>query len=158
MISIVRINKGGVSRVLAGAEGMVFEVDKFTVSGDNLGHCAHVRDYRYPGDNYPYQIWSLGRHDYEHVTAAKPATKAIEDVVGERKRQVEEECWTPEHDDNHGDGEMAEAAAAYAIRLERLWPRSWDLSWWKPKSHRRNLVRAAALLIAEIERLDRMGA
>lgn len=34
-----------------------------------------------------------------------------------------------------------------------LWP--WDREWWKPKDRRRNLVRAAALLIAEIERLDR---
>jgi hypothetical protein len=27
--------------------------------------------------------------------------------------------------------------------------------WWKPKDRRRDLVRAAALIIAEIERLDR---
>lgn len=35
------------------------------------------------------------------------------------------------------------------------WPRSWSRAWWKPKNPRRDLVRAAALLIAEIERLDR---
>ena len=33
------------------------------------------------------------------------------------------------------------------------WP--WEPRWWKPKNPRRDLVRAAALLIAEIERLDR---
>ena len=37
--------------------------------------------------------------------------------------------------------------------VERVWP--WDRQWWKPKSRRRNLVRAAALLIAAIERIDR---
>jgi hypothetical protein len=34
-------------------------------------------------------------------------------------------------------------------------PPKWDRDSWKPKDRRRNLVRAAALLIAEIERLDR---
>lgn len=34
-----------------------------------------------------------------------------------------------------------------------VWP--WDWAWWKPKNPRRDLVRAAALIIAEIERLDR---
>ena len=35
------------------------------------------------------------------------------------------------------------------------WPASWSTDWWKPKTPRRDLVRAAALLIAEIERIDR---
>ena len=34
-----------------------------------------------------------------------------------------------------------------------LWP--WAASWWKPKNRRRDLVRAAALIVAEIERIDR---
>ncbi|NPW56957.1 hypothetical protein HPR97_34090, partial [Pseudomonas aeruginosa] len=34
-----------------------------------------------------------------------------------------------------------------------FWP--WDEEWWKPKSARENLVRAGALVLAEIERLDR---
>jgi len=33
------------------------------------------------------------------------------------------------------------------------WP--WDPKWWKPKDRRRDLVRAAALIIAEIDRHDR---
>lgn len=32
------------------------------------------------------------------------------------------------------------------------WP--WPASWWKPKSHRRNLVKAAALILAAIDLLD----
>jgi hypothetical protein len=84
------------------------------------------------------------------------------------------EGWGPDHDDGHVNGEMAKAAACYAVGntsershqrywdglpirgqfvTTRLWP--WSEDWWNPKDRRRNLIRAAALLIAEIERLDR---
>ena len=36
---------------------------------------------------------------------------AIADVVGERTRQILDEGWTPEHDDAHTDGQLAQAAA-----------------------------------------------
>ena len=32
---------------------------------------------------------------------------------------------------------------------------TWDSEWWKPKDRRRDLIRAGALIVAEIERLDR---
>lgn len=91
-------------------------------------------------------------------------TKAAEDVLAERRRQIEREGWTPEHDDEHVSGEMALAASCYAVvgltdasptEVPAWWPRQWDSSWWRPRDNRRNLVRAAALLLAEIERLDR---
>ena len=101
------------------------------------------------------------------------------DVLSERSRQVAAEGWTVERDDAHVAGELAAAAACYAtnasvasrfvasgsIPANRIdaavgrceappgWP--WSLRWWKPKGRRRDLVRAAALIIAEIERLDR---
>lgn len=91
---------------------------------------------------------------------------APRDVLAERVRQVEEEGWTPEHDDGHADGEIAKAAACYAefaampetgrttfSGVPLAWP--WDWKWWKPKTRRRDLVRAAALIVAEIERGDR---
>jgi hypothetical protein len=90
---------------------------------------------------------------------------ALEDVVRERFRQISAEGWTPEHDDEHTGGELATAAACYAAphfpggmegRPPFRWP--YDAEWWKPKSRRRDLVRAAALIVAEIERLDRMAA
>lgn len=97
------------------------------------------------------------------------AMHALHAVMTERRRQMMAEGWTARHDDEHRDGSMARAAAAYALVgssdgrkvgdeltpniTERLWP--WDRAWWKPKDRRRNLVRAAALLIAEIERIDR---
>jgi hypothetical protein len=83
-------------------------------------------------------------------------TTAAHDVVTERARQVSAEGWTPEHDDEHATGELALAAASYAFsnKLQpAFWP--WEESAWKPKDERSNLVRAAALLLAEIERLDR---
>jgi hypothetical protein len=35
------------------------------------------------------------------------------------------------------------------------WPGGWDWSWFKPTTPRRDLVKAGALIVAEIERLDR---
>lgn len=101
-------------------------------------------------------------------------TSAFQDILAERRRQIKAEGWTPEHDDKHGDGELADAAACYAIgRLpvryqvvdgrargdewgrewRDAWP--WDRSHWKPSNRRRNLVKAGALIVAEIERIDR---
>lgn len=96
----------------------------------------------------------------------------IDEIAAERRRQIEEEGWTPEHDDRHRDGEMAQAAACYAACRQRVenvttivvprdgssagwlrWPWSW--SWWKPTTPRRDLIKAGALIVAEIERLDR---
>ncbi len=91
--------------------------------------------------------------------------QAAIDVLAERRRQVEAEGWTPEHDDAHDRGDMAKAAACYAFHAGAphhrrknggtplSWP--WHRSWWKPSTRRRDLVKAAALILAEIERLDR---
>lgn len=106
-------------------------------------------------------------------------TQAARDVLAERERQKSVEGWTPEHDDEHEHGDMALAAACYAAQGDpepqraysldvdeagnptppeppQSWP--WSADWWKPKDHRRNLVRAGALILAEIERLDRLSA
>ena len=87
-------------------------------------------------------------------------SKAMKDVIAERLRQVNKEGFTYEHDDEHDACELAMAAAAYcehAINQDDNIPGFW--SWlekdWNPKDRRRDLVRAAALIIAEIERLDR---
>ena len=40
------------------------------------------------------------------------------------------------------------------IVIQRMWP-GWAWSWWKPKNRRHDLIRAAALIVAEIERIDR---
>lgn len=89
----------------------------------------------------------------------------IDEIVAERKRQIEAEGFDSGHDDaEHSGRELAQAAGCYALwaggfkhiinsGVPRYWP--WSKSWWKPKNPRRDLIRAAALIVAEIERLDR---
>lgn len=100
-------------------------------------------------------------------------TQAAVEVLAERSRQTNVLGWTPEHDDEHDLGELSSAAAAYAIAAaDKLNPMSLGdgnytaenppLAWpterqFKPTDPRRMLVKAAALLLAEIERLDRSG-
>lgn len=85
---------------------------------------------------------------------------AARDVLAERRRQVEAEGWTAEQDDDYEDGELSMAAAMYAMQGDcpnlgapADWP--WSEHWWKPSTDRRNLVKAAALILADIERIDR---
>ncbi|WP_241043688.1 hypothetical protein [Achromobacter xylosoxidans] len=105
----------------------------------------------------------------EYVKACRPApaagnaqTAAARDVLAERQRQVEVKQYEPDADDNYEQCELAYAAAAYAITPGQippldlwagLWP--WSIEVFKPTGQRRNLVKAGALILAEIERLDR---
>jgi len=88
--------------------------------------------------------------------------QAARDVLAERERQKSVEGWTEAHDEGHDTYQLARVAAAYALNAgypkshavpPLFWP--WEQDWWKPKDRRRDLVRAGALIIAEIERLDR---
>ncbi|EML1597784.1 hypothetical protein RVY52_002523 [Burkholderia cenocepacia] len=91
----------------------------------------------------------------------EPVTQAARDVLAERRRQVEVEGFTPEHDDAHSPRELAAAAGSYALHAhdQRIavtpawWP--WARAWWKPGTPRRMLVKAGALILAAIERIDR---
>ncbi|EFQ6726000.1 hypothetical protein MPB54_004877 [Salmonella enterica] len=93
---------------------------------------------------------------------ARAFNPAILDVIAERQRQQSVEGWTPEHDDEHCNGELAMAAVCYINDTGTVnrnggkpWGWPWDASWWKPDTRRRNLVKAGALILAEIERIDR---
>lgn len=84
---------------------------------------------------------------------------AARDVLAERTRQINAEGWTPAHDDQYCEAELPRAAAAYTLNGANddapcIWP--FASKWWKPKDSRANYVRAAALILAEIERIDRM--
>ncbi len=49
-------------------------------------------------------------------------------IVKERARQVSDENWTPQHDDQHADGDLAMAAACYAapnLIYHRPFTRDW---------------------------------
>ena len=102
-----------------------------------------------------------------------------ERITAERRRQVEAEGWTAEHDEMHSDGELAIAAMAYArmaqqtvfmerrygavkasemlaARMPWVWQWPWSKSLWKPSDDPvRNLEKAGALIAAEIDRLLR---
>lgn len=109
------------------------------------------------------------------ATEAQSLGWGVSLIATERRRQVEREGWTPEHDDEHGDGELAKAAAcyadpkrpmrrvhhqpprdpAYSFKIPAAWP--WDAEWWKPTpdDRVRELTKAGALIAAEIDRLMR---
>lgn len=98
------------------------------------------------------------------LAAPVAVSEAARDVLAERQRQIEQEGWTPEGDDRYFDGDMARAAAAYAISSTpgdgkeegiSLWPARWSSAFYKPADPRRSLVKAAALILADIERIDR---
>lgn len=95
------------------------------------------------------------------AAAGNSQSQAARDVLAERARQVNVEGWTTAHDDQYQNDELSLAAACYAIASDtapqvgtpQMWP--WPDEWWKPTTERRNLVKAGALILAEIERLDR---
>lgn len=101
--------------------------------------------------------------------------KGIELITEERRRQVEVEGWTQAHDASHDEDELALAAVCYAlphdkiqigdnpvfvnplivtIQRVRFWP--WEMKWWRPspRNRVRELVKAGALIAAEIDRLQ----
>ena len=90
--------------------------------------------------------------------------RAVSDVAIERLRQVHGEGFTLERDDAYTDGQLARAATCLLIppaglprRLQNLhWPFAQE--WLKPGLVRDDLVKACALIVAEIERLDRAEA
>lgn len=100
-------------------------------------------------DTYPEFFQDVG------ALVAAARVGVIAEIAAERRQQVED-GRDASHDDELGQGELALAAAAYTCGDVSLWP--WSVEWWKPKDRRRNYVRAAALLIAEIERMDRVKA
>lgn len=111
---------------------------------------------------------------------------AVKMIADERQRQVSKEGWTPEHDNEHTEGDLALAAACYAAPIpirgevtstvqcgcreascehtfgiieKKEWkdPWPWDKKWDKREKHDRirQLVIAGALIVAEIDRLNR---
>lgn len=81
------------------------------------------------------------------------------EILTERNRQIDQEGFSVSSDDEHDCGELADAAACYAIGqpnkvTDHVWP--WPPHWWKPTTRRRNLIKAAALIVAELERLQRI--
>lgn len=100
-----------------------------------------------------------------------------EQIQAERNRQMLDEHFDAAHDDEHARGELILASIGYAMeaipqfipievrvgvvtRVEDddtppdWWP--WEESWWKPSTDPVvNLVKAGALIAAEIDRIQR---
>lgn len=104
----------------------------------------------------------------------------IELIAEERERQVSGEGYTHTHDDEHIDRSIAQAARCYVQHyVERAWlydsdlakdlnlsgasyhedttPDEWPVGWgdWKPRTPIADLIRAGALIAAEIDRFNR---
>jgi hypothetical protein len=121
-------------------------------------------------------LFVVARSDPAAVSVSPAEPSGVELIATERQRQIDAEGWTPDHDDLHDQGELALAAACYAIpdggdasepvrfptrslldgvTIPPLWP--WAGRWYKrtPYDRKRELVKAGALIAAEIDRLQR---
>ena len=94
-------------------------------------------------------------------------------IAAERERQMTDEGFKADFDDRHTDGSLAQAAAAFAWHgggYPDVWPSRWRKAWDSrrltnahgdlctllPADVRiRELVKAGALIAAEIDRLQR---
>lgn len=118
----------------------------------------------------------------ERIAMAEPTytrnPDGVDLIAQERRRQIDPEGYSPEHDQHHGNGSLAWAAACYAapdtvwrvverdlsdqdgehheLRYYEPWPRSWrrTVNLTPTTDDRvRELVKAGALIAAEIDRL-----
>ena len=89
----------------------------------------------------------------------------IELIADERKRQIEKERYSLDHDKNHTTQEFIQAAISYLmcnvdskvtnykyVAKNSWWP--WEKQYWKPTDVKRNLEKAGALIAAAIDRLQ----
>jgi len=105
-------------------------------------------------------------------------SKARDEVLADRQRQMDQEGYDRTHDAEHDPEELIRAALVYTLTslahpdanghvsvgmecrgVKLNWMESATALWpWdggpKPKTQRRDLVRAAALLIAALDRLE----
>lgn len=109
------------------------------------------------------ELWWQGwkaRAAHQRQQAREVVSDAARDVLAERQRQISAEGMTNAGDDGYRAAELPRAAAAYILNgandeAPAIWP--WAKAWWKPRDARANYVRAGALILAEIERLDRLN-
>ncbi|HEB4989038.1 TPA: hypothetical protein R0E75_004189 [Klebsiella michiganensis] len=98
----------------------------------------------------------IGDNLYRHAQPARDSC-AIADVIAERIRQQSVEGFSTEQDDTYVGFQLSAAAICYIepMEAENYWPADWYDDSFKPTDTRRNLIKSAALIIAEIERIDR---
>lgn len=138
--------------------------EPFATIGQNNFQNDQVDRWQFVGWNWTHDEFTDGQGTpLGWLPMLDEQSTAARDVLSERNRQIVEKGWTPAHDDEHDPGELTRAAAAYLLSAfprstsdcgfaARLWP--WD-NGLNPKSKREDVVRAAALALAAIERIDR---
>ncbi|HBQ6696756.1 TPA: hypothetical protein MBK65_001844 [Klebsiella pneumoniae] len=168
--------------------GLIEQAEEVYAAGYNHGHLNTVDGIAYADcvkDDFYGLAVELMREAETTATEAfldevraqgvKSLSNAVQSVIAERQRQQSAEGWTSKHDDKHDNNELAFAASCYAFHsaaaswdfeddgtpydihpAPKNWP--WAPEWWKPTNPRRDLVKAGALILAEIERIDRQEA
>lgn len=145
--------------------------------GSTFRLASHNDDDRLGIPDSPYlheTLEKMARAIHATPRAPEGGDEALALIAAERRRHTAA-GWTPEHDDQHDDGSLGFAAASYAHSASKLdgfrdldrregvippcWP--WSANRWKPSlgngasGRTRELVKAGALIVAEIERLRR---
>ena len=151
-----------VARWAARAQPVLLPSPHFALVAAVNGFRKAILDSRYSaGDHHKLMLEAQDRIFAEAQVAParlRYATSAAADVLAERRRQQVSEGWSVERDDNYTRQQLPSAAMCYALHNDPTWaPTAWPWAdvWWKPTNPRQNCVKAAALLIAEIERIDR---
>ena len=108
-------------------------------------------------EQYPRALVEADKRE-KHERLTREVFRQIEQ---ERQRQISK-GYDADHDDAHVCGEIAKAAACYAIaglgdQVKRKWLWPWEEAAFKDEGRLKNLVKAAALLVAEIERCERIS-
>lgn len=141
------------------ARGGDFAVD-VGLNHDEDGFCSKTVELVDIG-SFPQTVMLHGGDIELAPGVTEPPAKGIcREIRDERYRQVDVEGFDAQRDDEYDDGFLSRCAAAYAVEgivwshiPTTLWP--FDGWHYKPTTRRRNLIKAAALIVAEIERLDR---
>ena len=98
--------------------------------------------------------WTLeddDRHDLGEMADAAACYAAGAGVLGGKQSPLE--IW---HNGRAHAGDEEWTESREQVTVPAPWP--WAGKWWKPKDRRADLVRAGALIVAEIERIDRARA
>lgn len=129
--------------------------------------CSLLEDWMQISNAVPDSLADQVRQTRTLLESQRPTwSVAVQDILSERRRQMHQEGYTPEGDDRYTQGQLADAACAYAFRAKIMhlpgmlcepqpatWP--WGGRSWKPTNQRGMLVKAGALILAELDRLDR---
>ncbi|WP_417285321.1 hypothetical protein [Comamonas sp.] len=155
-----------VRALLATAAGLPAQPIAYLRAAATLPEFGGVQVWKNDGTAFPVFAASQAQAD-----ARDALTPAARDVLAERQRQITQEGYDPQHDDHHVNDEIA-AMASLLLMPEGA--RDWDATstsygdtvaeailpcdWEMPNfgdDRRRQLVKGAAMGLAEIERFDR---